>query len=40
MRNNAAGNRAKELSDFIDKPLYINPNTVKYLDDYMNAKYK
>ena len=40
MRDNAAGDYANELSKFIKTPSSIAPNTVKYLDDYINKKYK
>ena len=40
MHDNAAGAYTNELSRFIKAPLHINPNTAKYLDDYINAKYK
>ena len=40
MCDNAADSYANELSKFIESPLYIDPNTFKYLEDYINGKYK
>jgi hypothetical protein len=40
--DNAAGVYANELEEFINAPANqsIDLNTVKYLDDYINLKYK